>query len=168
MTRRIRAFAGTFALGASVAVGCGYAPTLRQRAAGESFCVKASLSVVGDAQAQSALESGVRQALGRAGALADCSRARGVTVVLRELQTMPEGIVAEADRPVARAVRVVAVAEARLDGEEVMQVEAEVTVASLNEVAATSQTHADARAQAARRAGERVGRRLVGEPSPGP
>ena len=167
MARRA-AVAASIALVATLTLGCGYAPVMRERAESEKYCVQGAVSASADAQAQAALEGGVRQALARAGALGSCARARRLTVGLQSVASSPEAIVASSGRPEARAVRIVAVVWAQLEGQAPMQDEAEAILAVSGQPMAEAQSQGDARALAARRAGERLGRRLVGEPSQGP
>ncbi|MBI5533704.1 MAG: hypothetical protein HY898_13370 [Deltaproteobacteria bacterium] len=167
--RRAGAIATAFAFSIVLVVAsCGYTPVVVDRPPSQRFCIVESPAAAADAAASAALEAGVRTVLSRAGALGSCEQARRVRVALQGISSATEGILSIDGRPQARGLRVVATASAQVaDDQAPWEIEGEVVIGTSSDRSTEAQVQADGRALAARRAGERIGHRLLGQSAAG-
>lgn len=161
-------------LAATLGASCGYRPVTS--GASEAACdVVLGRSFVADAVATDEVLAGAREELARRGALRSGGYPRCVVDVLR-VDEASEGIAAvdgpEGPAPAARGVRVIVTARAhRLErpGATPSSDTADVRAASVSSPGADARaavfTHADASRAAARRAGQKLGARLLGLPA---
>jgi hypothetical protein len=171
----MRALLATSALLACASLGCGYRP-VHGGDARERFAVVRARTTIPDVIASDEVLAGVRDELARAGALRAGDGYPRCEVEILRADEASEGIVATptADgrlAPESRATRVGVVARAwiaegpgavpRRDTGDVRAFE---TVAVAAEARAASFRHTDALRAAARRAGRRLGTRILGLP----
>lgn len=157
-------------------VACGYRP-VHGAGATERFAVVRASSSIPDAAAADEVLAGVREELARAGALSPGAGYPRCEVEILRADEASEGVaagVAEDGRltPASRATRVGVVARAWIargpgGGAErdTGDVRAMETVAVAPAAAAASFRHSDALRAAARRAGRRLGARILGLPA---
>lgn len=160
-------------LALSGASGCGYAPA---RAPGRAlFAIVPAGLHVADAAATLALEAGARAELARQGSLATCAPARdegcaAIVVELLRLDDATVGVAAEGGSPLGLGSRTTATGRATLFVGDAREETGEVTASEVLATAETAASELMVRREAARRAAQKLGarlvRRLLGPPEP--
>jgi hypothetical protein len=158
----------------ALAVGlaaCGYRPLHGAVPEGERLAVAAAPAVDVDAAVLAEVEAGVRSALSRAGALRGGGGWPRVVVEVLRVDASGEGIALSAGAPRARATRAAVVARAWVERAPGAPRERDTGDLRASDVSAVAESaaaellaDASARAAVARRLGERLGRRVAGEP----
>ncbi len=162
-----------FAIAILITCACGYRPLVREPAAGERLAVVLADSSVPDQVAATEVVSAVRAALSREGMLAPGDRYPRVEVEVLRVDEVSEGVEASASlQPVARATRlavvargVVVVAQGAPAFRDTGDVRATVLGARMPGARAEAFARPELVRAAARRAGERIGARVLGHPA---
>ncbi len=134
------------------------------------MCVVSEPSDVYDPSLALIFDLAVRTALSQRKALTSCGSNGGRLVVkLVDLQSIPEAPTAHEGRPLARALRIVARAEGRVEredaGVDLGQIRAEIVVAAEPDAWGHAQSGAHARVACVRRLGAKLAHRALGEAS---
>jgi len=157
------------ALMAAVVVGgCGYQPVRTASSRAEAWCVTSGPEPGTHPQAVVSLEFGARDTLAQRDRLVSCDQGATLVIQVLDVRFEPVGIVAQQDDPSARStrVKVTATAHVRSEGQrkDLGVVTEEYVVANGSTPMAEENARAVGVVSAARRAGESLARRLLGEP----
>jgi hypothetical protein len=166
VTTSVRAFL----ISAALLCSCGYRP-LYGGEAPERFAVVGAAPLVADASVVAEVEAGVRAGLSRAGALRSGEGYPRVVVEVLRIDGSSAGIADVAGSPLARGTELGVVARAWIEREragEPMRDTGDVRTLEVSSAASDARLEslrqADALRAAGRRLGERLARRILGEP----
>ena len=167
--RRIRVATCVLWAAACVVVGCGYHSARAPGSGASGWCVEPGDAPAAHPQASTALVFGARDALARRGLLSPCSEGHTLLVEVVHVRLDTEGLVSGDGAATARATRVSVSASAHDVGSDTRFVVTEHYVVATG-ASPLEQEHAVGAGvvAAARRAGDALVLRRLGEPVPGP
>ncbi len=167
--RRMRAVCCVAVAASCAVMGCGYGSARAPESRATGWCVEPGEAPAAHPQASAALVFGARDALAQRGLLSPCSQGRTLLVEVAHVGLDPEGLVSSNRAAIARATRVSVSASAQEVGSDVRHVVTEHYVVATG-ASPLEQEHALGAGvvAAARRAGEALILRRLGEPAAGP